>query len=50
MKCIVCGKQLKGNQTKYCSSKCMMHNYYERNKSRILYNAMKNHEKRKNEI
>ena len=31
--CIVCGKELKGVQTKYCSNKCKQKAHYEKSKS-----------------
>lgn len=33
MKCIVCGKDLTGRQTKYCSKECKCKDYYSKHKN-----------------
>jgi len=42
MNCIICNKELlKGNQTKYCCTKCNQKSYYLRHKEKIKANVRK---------
>lgn len=35
MNCIICNKELQGNQRKYCSKSCYYADWYRRNKDKI---------------